>query len=245
MSSLLCYKRVLLKISGESLADNSGFGIDPEAITGLIDQIAKLVDQGVEVGLVIGAGNFLRGDKLNSHLLHNTTIDQMGMLGTVINGIALRDILITKGVQAETLAAQPTSGIVDVINPHYARQLLAKGLVVVFAGGTGNPYVTTDSAASLRASEVDADLLIKATTVDGLYDRDPHKHPNAKPYRIITFDEVIQRQLKVMDFEAFVQCRNQNIPICIFNLQKPAMIGEIVSGKRVGTIIAKESHDDR
>ena len=225
-------KRILLKLSGESLSSDSGFGIDVNNAQPVIAQIKKLVDLGVEVAIVVGGGNILRGGRANfGSKIRRSTADSMGMVATMINALALRDMLLSVGVDTEAFSARSIDSLIKSASAHEFNQLLAEGKVVVFSGGTGNPFVTTDSAASLRAVEIGADALLKATTVDGVYDKDPNKHADAKKFDSITFNEVLQKELSVMDLGSFMQCRDFNIPIYVFDMEKEnALLDAVVDG---------------
>jgi uridylate kinase len=235
--SLPKYSRVLLKISGESLATQDGFGIDVDCAQVIVDSIKQAIyENKTEIAIVIGGGNILRGGKAQfKQKINRNTADQMGMLATIINGLALRDILISAGVKAITLSAKNIEGVVDSANSLKAKEYLSAGYVVIFSGGTGNPFVTTDSAASLRAIEIDANALLKATTVDGVYDSDPNKNKNAKMFTKISFADVLSKELAVMDISAFVQCRDFDIPICVFNMKAENSISDVLQGGNVGT----------
>ncbi|MDC0535081.1 UMP kinase [Francisellaceae bacterium] len=245
MSALNC-KRVLLKLSGEALSNNNGFGIDVDAIKPVIDNIAKAIkDHGVELAIVIGGGNFLRGGRaVFKNKINRNTADQMGMLATMINGLALRDILISSGIKAVVFSAKGIDGLLDPVDTLKAKKLLTEGYVVVFSGGTGNPFVTTDTASSLRAVEIEADSIFKATTVNGVYNADPNKNLAAKKYDHITFTEVLQKELAVMDIAAFAQCKEFNIPICVFNLDMENVISRVLSGEHVGTWVTGDNKND-
>ncbi|MED7819634.1 MULTISPECIES: UMP kinase [unclassified Francisella] len=226
-------KRILLKLSGESLSADQGFGINVESAKPIIDQIKTLTKQGVELAIVVGGGNILRGGRANfGDKIRRATADSMGMIATMINALALRDMLISENVDAEVFSAKGVDGLLKVASAHEFNQSLAAGKVLVFAGGTGNPFVTTDTTASLRAVEIGADALLKATTVDGVYDKDPNKHSDAKRFEKITFSEVVAKELSVMDLGAFTQCRDFGIPIYVFDLtQSNALVDAVVESK--------------
>ncbi len=233
------YQRILLKLSGEILASSDGFGVDPQLALGVISQIAKLSKEGIQIAIVIGGGNFLRGGKVNfNNMINRVTADQMGMLATIMNALALRDMLISQSVNAEVLSSKAIDGVVSAAGAHESKKLLDSGHVVIFAGGTGNPFVTTDSTSSLRAAEIEADAVLKATTVDGVFDMDPHVNPNAKKYDHVSFDEVVQKELAVMDLGAFTQCRDLNIPICVFNMNQPENLVKVLAGEKIGTWVS-------
>ncbi len=245
MSVINC-KRVLLKLSGEALAASSGFGIDVNTIQPVIDNIHGVIQKySLELAIVIGGGNILRGGRAAfKDKIHRNTADQMGMLATMINGLALRDILTKNGIKAIAFSAKSIDGVLDTVDIIKAKQFLSDGYVVIFSGGTGNPFVTTDSAASLRAVEIEADAILKATTVNGVYDSDPNKNKNAKKYDKISFTEALQQGLAVMDIAAFAQCREFNIPICVFNLDTENVISRVLSGERVGTWVTGGNESD-
>ncbi len=233
------YKRILLKLSGEALASPNGFGVDPQYAMGVVSTISKLSQTGVQIAIVVGGGNYLRGGKSNfKNTINRATADQMGMLATMMNALALRDMLMASGVKAEVLSAKAVEGVFPAAGAHISKKLLQDGNVVIFAGGTGNPFVTTDSAASLRAVEIDADAILKATTVDGVFDADPKINPEAKKYHHVSFDEVVQKELAVMDLSAFTQCRDYNIPICVFNMEQSENLLKVMSGQNIGTWVS-------
>lgn len=231
------YRRILLKLSGEALLGEQSFGIDPAVIDRMAAEIGRLTQQGVEVGVVIGGGNFFRGQALSALGIGRVTGDQMGMLATVMNALAMRDALERAGFPSRVLSALHISGVVDYYDRHKAMRHLSKGRVVLFAAGTGNPLVTTDSAASLRAIEIEADILLKATTVDGVYDSDPKKNPLAKRYATLSYAEALTKELGVMDLSAFCQCRDHKMKIRVFNLQKKNALLRIIQGEDEGTLV--------
>lgn len=232
------YRRVILKMSGEALlGDQRSFGIDPKVLDWMAKEIGQLIQLKVQVGLVIGGGNFFRGPALEEAGIGRMTGDHMGMLATVMNALAMRDALERAGFSTRILSAIPMSGMVDYYDRRKAIDHLIKGRVVLFAAGTGNPLVTTDSAASLRAIEVDADILLKATRVDGIYDKDPAKFADAKRYHEITFAEALKQELGVMDLTAFCQCRDHGMPIRVFDLKKKHALKRIVLGEDEGTLV--------
>jgi len=234
-----CYQRILLKLSGEALMGNSEFGIDPAVLDRLAHEVREIVELQVQVGIVIGGGNLFRGAALSKVGLDRITGDYMGMLATLMNSLALRDAFEQCGIPCRIMSAIPMSGIVG----HYDRRKsiyhLNEGRVVIFAAGTGNPLVTTDSAASLRGIEIKADIILKATNVDGIYSADPAKNPDAKLYRRITFKESLEKELAVMDLAAFCQCRDHNVPIRVFNINKPGALLRIIKGEDEGTLVEK------
>ncbi|MED7788376.1 UMP kinase [Francisella sp. 19X1-34] len=226
-------KRVLFKLSGESLSADQGFGINVDSAKPIIDQIKTLVSKGIELAIVVGGGNILRGGRANfGNKIERATADSMGMIATMINALALRDMLISENVEADVFSAKGVDGLLKVASAHEFNQSLAAGKVLIFAGGTGNPFVTTDTTASLRAVEIGADALLKATTVDGVYDKDPNKYSDAKRFEKITFSEVVAKELSVMDLGAFTQCRDFGIPIYVFDLtQHNALVDAVVDSK--------------
>jgi len=233
------YKRLLLKISGEALTGKEPSGIDPAVVTRIASEIKDIAQFGVQVGLVIGGGNLFRGAALSAIGIDRVTADQMGMLATVMNALAMRDMLEKMQVHTRVMSAIPLSGLVDHYDRRKAMNHLAQGRVVIFAAGTGNPLVTTDSAASLRGIEVGADVVVKATNVDGVYSADPYKDPTAKLYQHLTYQEALDKQLGVMDLAAFCQCRDYNMPLRVFNINKPGALLRIVQGEPEGTLVSQ------
>lgn len=231
------YQRILLKLSGEALMGTLHFGIDPGTVERITGEIVELVSLGVQIGLVVGGGNLFRGTELSAAGLGRITGDHMGMLGTVMNALALRDMMEQKGLQTRVMSAIPMSGIIDTYDRRKAMHHLEQGRVVIFSGGTGNPLVTTDSAASLRSIEVEADILLKATNVDGIYTADPAHHKNAVLYQKLSFQEVLEKELGVMDLAAFCQCRDHNVPIRVFNIKKNGALLRILMGDDEGTLV--------
>lgn len=231
------YKRVLLKLSGEALMGSGQYGIDPATINRIGGEIKDLVNAGIEVGLVIGGGNIFRGAGLAEAGIERVTGDQMGMLATVMNSLAMQDSLEKIGMSARVMSALKINQICEDYIRRRAVRHLEKGRVVIFAAGTGNPFFTTDSAASLRAIEIGADLLIKATKVDGVYSADPVKNPKAERYTNLTFDEVLDRRLEVMDATAIVLCRDYNMPLCVLNINKPGALMTAITGGDEGTFV--------
>lgn len=232
------YQRIVYKLSGEALTGGSSQSISPEVLDRFALEIKAVHDMGVEVAIVIGGGNLVRGESISDAGLGRVTGDFMGMLATLMNGLALRDTFERAGMACRILSSIPVNGIVDSYHYHKARHHLDQKRVVIFVGGTGNPLVTTDSAAALRAIEIEADVLIKATSVDGIYSSDPSTDPNAKFLSDLSFDEVLKSELKVMDLAAFCQCRDFNIPIRVFNLNIPGNIVRVVTDHSVGSIIS-------
>lgn len=231
------YKRILLKLSGEALAGKMEFGIDPSVLDSLALEIGQLVGIGVQIGLVVGGGNLFRGAALNKAGLDRVVGDHMGMLATVMNGLALRDALERSNISSRLMSAIPMSGIVEHYDRREAVRHLRNGEVVIFAAGTGNPFFTTDSAACLRGIEMNVDIVLKATKVDGVYSEDPIKNPNAIKFKHLTYDEVLQKKLEVMDFTAICLCRDQKMPMGVFNMTQPGNLLKFMQGKEEGTLI--------
>lgn len=231
------YKRILLKLSGEELMGSEGFGIDPKVLDKMALEIGQLVGIGVQVGLVVGGGNLFRGAALNAAGLDRVTGDHMGMLATVMNALALRDALERSNISSRIMSAIPMSGIVEHYDRRQAIRFLGEGDVVIFAAGTGNPFFTTDSAACLRGIEVGADIVLKATKVDGVYSADPMKDATATKYDALTYDEVLDKKLEVMDLTAICLCRDHNMPVRVFKMNKTGALLNIVVGVDEGTLI--------
>jgi len=231
------YKRILLKLSGEELVGEENFGIDPKVLDRMALEIGQLIGIGVQVGLVIGGGNLFRGAALSAAGMERVTGDHMGMLATVMNGLAMRDALDRNNISARVMSAIPMSGIVEHYDRRRALNYLAAGEVVIFAAGTGNPFFTTDSAACLRGIEIDAELVLKATRVDGVYSSDPLKNPTATLFPRLTYDEVLEKKLAVMDLTAICLCREHNMPVRVFRMSKPGALLSIVVGGQEGTLI--------
>lgn len=233
------YDRILLKLSGEALAGDVGFGIDPKVIDRLAAEIGQLVEIGVQVGVVIGGGNLFRGTELQEAGLERVTGDHMGMLATVMNALAMRDALERASIPTRVMSAIPMSGVVEHYDRRTAIRHLRSGDVVIFSAGTGNPFFTTDSSACLRGIEIDADLVLKATKVDGVYSADPVKDPEAVKYDRLTFDEVLDRKLGVMDLTAICLSRDHSLPVRVFNMNKANALFNIITGKDEGTLIER------
>lgn len=231
------YKRVLLKLSGEALMGNAEYGIQPEVIARFAEEITALNKQGVELGIVIGGGNIFRGAGLAAKGMDRVSADHMGMLATVLNALALQDALERNGTFCRVMSAIRIHEVCEDYLRRRAIRHLEKGRVVIFAAGTGNPFFTTDSAASLRAVEIGADLMLKATQVDGVYDDDPRKNPNAVMYSTLSYDEVINNRLAVMDTTAVVMCQEQKMPLRVFNVHQYGNLTDIIYGKDVGTLV--------
>jgi uridylate kinase len=233
------YKRVLLKLSGEALAGKGQASFEPEMLRRIARQVKEVHDLGVEVGIVIGGGNLFRGSTAEQLGLDRVTGDQMGMLATVINALALQDSLERSGVNTRVQSALEMQKLAEPFIRRRAIRHLEKGRVVVFAAGTGNPYFTTDTAAVLRAIEINAEVILKATQVDGIYDRDPRKGPGAKRFQRLSYQQVFQKRLKVMDTTAITLCEENLLPILVFNLHKEGNIRRAVSGEKIGTLVNK------
>ena len=234
----LKYKRVLLKLSGEALMGSDAFGVNPETISKIVSEIKLMVDSGVELAIVIGGGNIFRGVALGSKGMDRATADYMGMLATVMNGIALRDSLERAGIKTRVMSAIPMGGLVEHYDRRLAIQLLNDGYVVIFTAGTGNPFFTTDTAGCLRAIETQSELMLKATRVDGVFDTDPEINKDAKFYSELSFDEAISKNLKVMDATALTLARDHHLPIRVFNVNTPNALKDIVCGEKIGTLIS-------
>jgi len=237
--SAIKYKRVLLKLSGEALSGKGGFGIDLDETASIARRVKSLHALGVQIGIVIGGGNIWRGKPAADRGMDQSTADQMGMIATVMNGIALRDALEREGVNTRVQTAVEMNKIAEPYIRLRAIRHLEKGRVVVIAGGTGNPYFTTDTAAALRAAEIDAEVVIKATKVDGIYDSDPRKNPNAKRYTTLTFREALDQRLEVMDATAFTLCMENNQPILVVDFWADGILEAAVRGEPVGTLVTR------
>ena len=231
------YKRILLKLSGEALGGEAGQGICPEVVADMAQQIKEVRALGVEVVIVVGGGNIFRGLSGSERGIERATGDYMGMLATVINALALQDALEKKGVATRVQSAITMSQVAEPFIRRRAVRHLEKGRVVIFGGGTGNPFFSTDTAAALRAAELGVEVILKATKVDGIYDSDPKKNPAAKRFATITYMEALQKQLKVMDSAAFSLCMDNKMPIIVFDLFKPHNIKRVVLGEKVGTLV--------
>ncbi|MBL4586118.1 MAG: UMP kinase [Flavobacteriales bacterium] len=231
------YKRVLLKLSGESLMGNKQFGIDHDRLGKYAQEIKAVVDTGVEMAIVIGGGNIFRGIQAAEGGMDRVQGDYMGMLATMINSMALQSSLENLGVDTRLMSAIQMDEIAEPFIRRKAVRHLEKGRVVIFGAGTGNPYFTTDSAASLRAIEVEADVILKGTRVDGIYTADPEKDPSAVKFDTISFDEVFKRDLRVMDMTAFTLCKENNLPIIVFNMDAGDNLAKIIDGETVGTLV--------
>jgi len=233
------YRRILLKLSGEALGGGKGVGICPDAVQDMACQIQEVRDLGVQVVIVIGGGNIFRGLPASERGIERATGDYMGMLATVMNSLALQDALEKLGVATRVQSAITMHQVAEPFIRRRAVRHLEKGRVVIFGGGTGNPYFSTDTAAALRANEIGAEVILKATKVDGIYDRDPKKHAEAKRFPQISYLDALQRQLKVMDSTAFSMCMDNRMPIIVFDLFKPHNLRRVVLGEKVGTLVAE------
>lgn len=234
----LRYKRVLLKLSGEALAGERGFGIEPSVVDRITDEIRSLVEMGVSLGIVIGGGNIVRGAMASKEGMDRVQADYMGMLSTIINALAVQDLLETKGVETRVMTAIRMEEIAEPYIRRRAMRHLEKGRVVLFAGGTGNPYFSTDTAAVLRAIEMESDVVIKATKVQGVYTADPAKDPDAEFISTISFQEVVSRELGVMDAAAVALCKENQLPIIVLNLSNRGAVANAIRGERIGTLVS-------
>lgn len=239
MSHVIC-QRILLKLSGEALMSEAGGSIDPDIVQRLAQEVKDLCDAGIQVGLVIGGGNILRGGEKASEGLNRVTGDQMGMLATVINALAMQDALEFLGQPVRVMTALKINQVCEDYIRRRAVRHLEKGRVTIFAAGTGNPFFTTDTAASLRAIEIDAQLMIKATKVKGVYSADPNKNPDAVFYPKLTYDEAIDQRLNVMDTTALVLCRDNNLPMRVMNIFEPGAVMRLMRGEDIGSLIERK-----
>jgi uridylate kinase len=237
--STLRYQRVLLKLSGESLEGSQGYGIDPQRLDEYARDIAAVVEKGLQVAIVIGGGNIFRGLKGTGQGMDRVQGDYMGMLATVINSMALQGALQTHGIPAKLLSGLAIDPICEAMSRRRAKEYLEAGKVVIIAAGTGNPFFTTDSASALRAIEIQADALLKGTRVDGVYTADPEKDPTAVRYDHLSFDEAYNKGLKIMDLTAFTLCRENNMPIIVFDMNKKGNLLRLMEGEEIGTIVGK------
>ena len=231
------FRRILLKLSGEVLAGEQGFGIDPKKATELANEVKSIYEMGVSIGLIIGAGNIFRGLQAATKGMDRVTGDYLGMLATIMNAISLQDALEKVGVETRTLSAITVSKIAEPYIRRRALRHMEKGRVVIIAGGTGNPYFTTDTAAALRATELHAEVLIKGTKVDGVYDKDPIVNSDAKRYRNISFNEVLSKNLRVMDLTAITLCKENALPIRVFNINNKGDLKRLLNGEDIGTTV--------
>jgi uridylate kinase len=239
--SALAYQRVLLKLSGEALLGNADYGIDPAVLKRIAAEIRDVTARGVQLGVVIGGGNIFRGEGLARSGMDRVTGDQMGMLATVINALAMQDALEGEGLYARVMSAIRINEVCEDYIRRRAIRHLEKGRVTIFAAGIGNPFFTTDTAAALRAIEIEAQILLKATKVDGVYDADPVKHPGARRYRSLSFDKALADKLGVMDATALVMCRDNDLPVRVFDLHNSGALTRLISGEDVGTLVSNDS----
>ncbi len=231
------YKRVLLKLSGEILAGDKGFGIATEKLDKIAAEIAEIHKIGVEVAIVVGGGNIFRGVSSVSMGIDRATADYVGMLATIMNAVIIQEMLEKRGVQTRVLSALEVREVAETYIRRRALRHLEKGRIIIFAAGTGNPFFTTDTAAALRAAEIGADVLLKGTKVDGVYDRDPNIYPSAVKFNQLNFSEAIEKDLKILDASAFSLCRDNNIPIIVFNVVEDGNIRRVVEGENIGTLV--------
>jgi uridylate kinase len=236
---MLAYQRILLKLSGESLTGKDGYGIDTANLMHYVNEISSVVNLGVEVGIVIGGGNIFRGLTGTKKGMDRVKGDQMGMLATVINSLALNSAFESIGIPSELFTAIRMEPVGQLYQKEKVISALSKKHVCILAGGTGNPYFTTDTAAALRAVEIEAQALLKGTRVDGIYSEDPEKNPNAQKYQTLTFEESYQKKLKIMDLTAFTLCSENNMPIVVFDMNKDGNLSALIQGKNIGTIVKK------
>ncbi|MEM1011923.1 MAG: UMP kinase [Planctomycetota bacterium] len=238
MSDGLAYKRVLLKVSGEGFSSEGGFGIEAEPMERLARELVEVAQTGLQLAVVVGGGNFIRGATFSEDgRIPRHTADYMGMLATVLNALALQETLESLGHPTRVLSAFPISTVCEPFVRRRAIRHLEKGRIIILAAGTGNPFVTTDTCAALRANEIEADVVLKATKVDGIYDKDPKKHADAVKHDEVSFEQVIRDDLKVMDTAAFAMCREQKMPLVVFNVLEPGNVMRVVKGEKVGTRI--------
>jgi uridylate kinase len=240
MAQKPCYKRILLKLSGEALAGQQGYGVDPDIIKGIANEIREVADLGLEIAIVIGGGNIFRGLAASSAGMDRASADYMGMLATMMNSLALQDALEKAGVNTRVQSAIEMQEIAEPYIRRRAVRHLEKGRVVIFGAGTGNPFFTTDTAASLRAIEIGAEIILKATKVDGVYNADPNKDKNAVKYEQLTYLDVLKQGLKVMDSTATSLCMDNNLPILVFDLTSTGNIKRVVCGEQIGTLVRGE-----
>jgi uridylate kinase len=234
---MAAYRRVLLKLSGEALMGEDAFGINRATIGRMVEDIGEVHRMGVELAIVIGGGNIFRGVALGASGMDRATADYMGMMATIMNAMALQDAIRNAGMQARVQSALNVEQVVEPYIRPKAMRYLDEGKIVIFAAGTGNPFFTTDTAAALRGSEMGAEVVLKATKVDGVYSADPKKDPNAVRYSTITFDDALARNLQIMDATAFALCRDQGLPIRVFNITRPGALKRAVSGEDEGTLV--------
>jgi uridylate kinase len=233
------YKRVLLKLSGESLAGEKQTGIDPDTIAKFVEEVKQVAEMGLQVGIVIGGGNIFRGLSENAARMDRVTADQMGMLSTIINSLALKDAFVNAGLNAHVMTASQMVDFAEPFSKGHATSYLSAGEIVIFGGGTGNPYFTTDTAAVLRAIEIEADVILKGTRVDGVYNSDPEKNSDAVKFDKLTYIDVVQRGLKVMDSTAITLSMDNNLPIIVFNFNIINNFKRVVCGENIGTTVQR------
>ena len=231
------YKRILLKLSGEALMGNQQYGIDPERLNTYAKDIAQIVDEGVQVAIVIGGGNIFRGMQGAAQGMDRVQGDYMGMLATVINSMSIQGALEQLGISTRLLGGLAIDPIAEAMSRKRAQEYLAQGKVVIISGGTGNPFFTTDTASALRAVEIEADIILKGTRVDGIYTADPEKDPNAVKYDSLSYDEAYEKKLNIMDLTAFTLCRENNLPIYVFDMNVKGNLWRVVKGENIGTIV--------
>ncbi len=231
------FKRVLLKLSGEALMGSKSYGIDPERLEQYTQEIGKVKEQGLEIAIVIGGGNIFRGVQAEQSGMDRVQGDYMGMLATVINAMALQSSLESAGHYTRLMSGIKIDAVCEQFIRRRAVRHLEKGRIVIFGAGTGNPYFTTDSAASLRAVEIEADVVLKGTRVEGIYSADPEKDPNAELFTELTYNNVIQKGLKVMDMTAFTLCKENKLPIIVFDMNKPGNLSKLIAGEKIGTLV--------
>jgi uridylate kinase len=239
------YRRILLKLSGEALMGGKGGGIDPAVLAQIADELIDVHSLGVEMALVIGGGNIFRGVAASTTGMDRASADYMGMLATLINALALQDALESRGAKTRVLSALEVQKVAEPYIRRRAIRHLEKGRLVIFGAGTGNPFFTTDTAASLRAMEIGADIVMKATRVDGVYDKDPHKFPDARLFRRLSYLDVLNRKLKVMDSTAISLCHDNKLPILVFNMTKPGNVRRVVLGEPLGTLVVEDRREPR
>ncbi|MCK5760309.1 MAG: UMP kinase [Candidatus Delongbacteria bacterium] len=233
------YKRILLKLSGEALVGSQGYGIDPEVVKNTAKQVKEIYSMGVDIGIVIGGGNIFRGLSDHAQNMDRVQADQMGMLATIINSIAIQNALELEGIETIIQSAIPMQSIAEPIIIRKALRHFEKGRIVIFGGGTGNPYFTTDTAAVLRAREINAEIIIKATKVDGVYDSDPVKNPDAKKFDTISYIDVLNKNLRVLDTTAISFCMENNLKIGVVNLLKEGHLQKFIQGEKIGSIVSE------
>ncbi len=234
------YKRVLLKLSGEILGGDKGFGISTEKINDVAEEIVDIQKEGIEIAIVVGGGNIFRGISSASLGIERATADYVGMLATLMNAVIIQEILEKKGAQTRVLSALDVREVAEPYIRRRALRHLEKGRIIIFAAGTGNPFFTTDTAAALRAAEIKADVFLKATKVDGVYDKDPQIYPSAVKYRQVTYTEAIEKDLKILDASAFSLCRENKIPIIVFDVTEKGNIKKVISGENIGTLVKED-----